>query len=1539
MAAPEGGDCNLVQQLFEQRLGLLKPLPDAIAASSISTELREREQLRFKVARGVTLDYQAVPTVGSLLGMSYQPQRPLPRRTALQPPRQSAPNSPSASSSSSVLANGAAAAAAGAGAGAEGRDGPAPAAPVALAPPAQPPLWRPQQPQPAHATLWALVQPTPGLGVHTVLSAVDAGPTGFGGWHQDGFLDLTPRAGIDYSLARHPGSGVSAEVDLQATLPSLLLLPELTVQHRLAGAQAGRGMQHTSTVSAPLLRGAAVARLRAAEAASGAEGTLLTFELQGRGKRGARGLAGGAKLQAEHSNAFYGSSGCADSARSDSDDDEENSSNSRIRAGGGSSGEQQHSRRRVPGLRLQVAPAPVQSWEDVSGHWRQAWGGRLHSAVGYQGRQRRWNLELSSKLGRYLSAAGSLVCDGPPDAAALLAAACSDGDGADGASSEAGSSPRVQQLRQRAGAYLGAIRLCKAGVKLTCRLQRPARQHLHMETAMDEVATARRRLLVSARASSEPQDEWQTEVDWGKGATVFDSGHDSHEQSRGFGIIERPADPAVDGTPRWFVCDWDHQRAGARSKPIKQTYLELPLVPRHKRVAPEALQQRVLVILGNSKGKEGKTVQKCGGMWSVQLDGGKERQPFLPAYLHATAPPPADTTLNAFEPKVLTSLLAAEVPAYIERLRFAPDAPVDLHRKLPTSGCMMDLLTGAREVDSLSDQELRNLSGRAAGCPDKPSGSAEDPLTPAGRAAIADGLRQAVAGRWTIKMVCAQASTSSACGCPYALEFKHKGDGSVTVTQTEAHQFHDPSDAASLAKLKMHPALQAMGQVLLRCGVKPLQVCSELNAAALEDGVLGSGSSGLLMASNARGSITLDQVKALAKQVRRAQGLSVTSDSSALAAAVAAYREQGAVPFYQPYRAATKDTGEQPLIIILQTPWQARMLDQFGRTLTFADSTYGTNWAGYPLYACTVQDDVGRGVPAGFMICSSDTVEVVENFFRTLQEGAQKAGKEVGGKGDFKYGYIMIDKSSTEIAAVRQLVLTGDAKGHLLCYFHYLQDWERFVTSKVSGVSKEEKNGVMVAMADLQKCGSETVFKEQLKTLYHQYRRWPQVVAHLKKDWAPCGQEWAAWGEGRQDPRVAAMECETNNLCERAFGLVKYGDLGGKAQSSIPELVFVLLTRTVPRYMQQRAHQLVGRASSDQVQRSERVQRVVEKLASSGAVLPFPGEEEQGSKGFASVRCDTGGAMVCLGDMSCNCSYSEDHLCVHIKAAASVMSFTHQRRMAAAAFLVESGGIDVGEAGICTCATLADTSRKQTFRPQEGYCTCLDRQLHGTCAHLLAALLLEAFNGMELPQGPPQVAGEENKPIEISGPRTFQQASIEPLGERWQEEVKGLRAAKQASAVTIRQSQTNADPVIAEMRHSCAYVQRVVAALPADCEERAGLREGPAKLAEQAAAAEAALQLQPTAVRAGKQQRRQAGRHADDRVVKPLFPSRAKRGASLPAPAQPLAEEDRCDPLPRLTKRGKAVHKARGVTVPGNLDGTVLRNGAAHHRVPKRQRR
>jgi hypothetical protein len=111
------------------------------------------------------LDYQAVPAKGALLGLLFQPAR--------QPPHS-----------------------------AQHKGQPESAA------------------QPAHSTVWALVQPNAALGINTSLSAVDASGSagsGFAGWAQEGFVDATPRASLEYSLTRHPASGLAGEVDLVAT--------------------------------------------------------------------------------------------------------------------------------------------------------------------------------------------------------------------------------------------------------------------------------------------------------------------------------------------------------------------------------------------------------------------------------------------------------------------------------------------------------------------------------------------------------------------------------------------------------------------------------------------------------------------------------------------------------------------------------------------------------------------------------------------------------------------------------------------------------------------------------------------------------------------------------------------------------------------------------------------------------------------------------------------------------------------------------------------------------------------------------------------------------------------------------------------------------------------------------------------------------------------------------------------------------------------------------------------------------------------------
>lgn len=118
-------------------------------------------------------------------------------------------------------------------------------------------------------------------------------------------------------------------------------------------------------------------------------------------------------------------------------------------------------------------------------------------------------------------------------------------------------------------------------------------------------------------------------------------------------------------------------------------------------------------------------------------------------------------------------------------------------------------------------------------------------------------------------------------------------------------------------------------------------------------------------------------------------------------------------------------------------------------------------------------------------------------------------------------------------------------------------------------------------------------------------------------------------------------------------------------------------------------------------------------------------------------------------DQSC-CLFARllagEAVCVHLRAAAEVVGFTHELRVAAASCLVQRNGIQVDAAtGICRCSTLADILKPVHFRPQDGSCTCHDRAMHGTCCHLLAAAQLPVFAGMELPTGAAVAEDEAGK--------------------------------------------------------------------------------------------------------------------------------------------------------------------------------------------------
>lgn len=128
-------------------------------------------------------------------------------------------------------------------------------------------------------------------------------------------------------------------------------------------------------------------------------------------------------------------------------------------------------------------------------------------------------------------------------------------------------------------------------------LQRPAR---------------RRRLAVPATPTPTACTDGGIELQEGFacGTSVYDRGHGG--QQRGYGVVVKATDPADDGTARWYV-DWAvGGRVNGRTTAIKETYLEVALIPNRARCPPTAIGQRVLVVLGNSKDSTGEIVGKVG---------------------------------------------------------------------------------------------------------------------------------------------------------------------------------------------------------------------------------------------------------------------------------------------------------------------------------------------------------------------------------------------------------------------------------------------------------------------------------------------------------------------------------------------------------------------------------------------------------------------------------------------------------------------------------------------------------------------------------------------------------------------------------------------------------------------------------------------------------------------------------------------------------------------------------------------------------------
>ena len=277
-----------------------------------------------------------------------------------------------------------------------------------------------------------------------------------------------------------------------------------------------------------------------------------------------------------------------------------------------------------------------------------------------------------------------------------------------------------------------------------------------------------------------------------------------------------------------------------------------------------------------------------------------------------------------------------------------------------------------------------------------------------------------------------------------------------------------------------------------------------------------------------------------------------------------------------------------------------------------------------------------------------------------------------------------------------QLASTGHAEGYLLCYFHFLQDWERFLSSGDAGVPKAERHRIMLALARLAHMQDQAPFQQEVGSnaahgqqstgahplatcmrhcpappqlacfILSNSQQHPPVAQRMQNSWVPCAEKWA-WC-GRLD--VLDLQCNTSNLGERNFGLIKYTDLERRAQLTLHELLLQLLTKTVPRNIQNRAHMLAGRVTSDQQQREQRAALWVQKLVERGAVVPAA-DSSTPELTLMQQGEDAPPVHSCVGDLSCSCGYSGEWKepgsgqCIAMSAVRCLPTSPHRLPMAA----------------------------------------------------------------------------------------------------------------------------------------------------------------------------------------------------------------------------------------------------------------------------------
>ncbi|KAI8519873.1 hypothetical protein Bbelb_031300 [Branchiostoma belcheri] len=268
------------------------------------------------------------------------------------------------------------------------------------------------------------------------------------------------------------------------------------------------------------------------------------------------------------------------------------------------------------------------------------------------------------------------------------------------------------------------------------------------------------------------------------------------------------------------------------------------------------------------------------------------------------------------------------------------------------------------------------------------------------------------------------------------------------------------------------------------------------------------------------------------------------------------YKAQGKCIFFQQYDPENKDPEKRPFVAVLQTDWQRTMAERFTPNSAWSvDSTFGLNSFGLPLYAATVPNQYGQGIPIFFLLTSNEKGQHEEM-------GLEAGFKAVFQNMEARPNAIIIDKSLTEKRGIEKAVKDDplswegekQVKCHLLlCWFHTKKAWTENLLPKlptdVAAKVYDRLCGMMMAT-------TWEKYEEEKEQLYTDFKAHSKAIEKYLKGW-DCEEWLPMWVRaGRMFPHGKQ---DTTNLVEREWMTIKYTIFDGRANHRVDRLLDALI--------------------------------------------------------------------------------------------------------------------------------------------------------------------------------------------------------------------------------------------------------------------------------------------------------------------------------------------------------------------------------------------